>query len=256
MNDNEFITETDRLSMNDELRRFGERVREVVGNNSARSFARSADMYDNILRKYMEGKSDPSRGNLIAISKAGGVNLQWLATGEGPKYPDDEQAGSISDVISTYLVPDKEIREVAKTFIDEYALIPVYQVAVSAGNGSFVGDEYPQKHLAFRRRWLKWRGFDEHDLAVVMANGDSMEPTIPNKSTLVVHTGHKQPKDGNIYVIRNGDQVWVKRIQVKPGSWLLLSENKLYPPIEIPMTEQGQFEIIGQVVHISRDVGE
>ncbi|TVP15846.1 transcriptional regulator [Shewanella sp. KCT] len=141
-------------------------------------------------------------------------------------------------------------------FTSEYALIPVYQVAVSAGNGSFVDNERPEKYLAFRRRWLKWRGFDEQELAVVLANGDSMEPTIPNKSTLVVHTGRKQPKDGNIYVIRNGDQVWVKRIQVKPSSWLLLSENNFYPPIEIPMTEQSQFEIIGQVVHISRDVGE
>jgi phage repressor protein C with HTH and peptisase S24 domain len=246
MSNGEDITKTERPSMNDELRRFGERVKEVVGNNSARAFSRNADMSDNILRKYMEGKSDPSRGNLIAISKAGGVNLLWLATGEGPKYPEDEPTGVISNLTSDH----------SKPFLDEYALIPVYQVAVSAGNGSFVGDEHPEKHLAFRRRWLRWRGFDEHDLAVVMANGDSMEPTIPHKSTLVVHTGRKQPTDGNIYVIRNSDQVWVKRIQVKPGSWLLLSENKFYPPIEIPMTEQSQFEIIGQVVHISRDVGE
>ncbi|QSX32591.1 helix-turn-helix transcriptional regulator [Shewanella avicenniae] len=234
-------------------------VCELVGGK--RKLANMVEISESQLYRYITNASQPTIEPVVEMAKAGGVSLQWLATGEGPKHHEssiasERQMYELSEpkTYSYNTMPTEAA--LYREFQDEYALIPVYQVAVSAGNGSFVGDEYPQKHLAFRRRWLKWRGFDEHDLAVVMANGDSMEPTIPNKSTLVVHTGHKQPKDGNIYVIRNGDQVWVKRIQVKPGSWLLLSENKLYPPIEIPMTEQGQFEIIGQVVHISRDVGE
>lgn len=150
----------------------------------------------------------------------------------------------------------KILGELNNEFGNEFALIPCYPVQVSAGNGSFVDNEQPIKHLAFRRRWLKWRGFDEHDLAIVWASGDSMESTISHKDTLVVHLRRKTPRDGNIYVIRNGDQVWVKYVQVKPYSWLLISENKLYPPIEIPMTEQHQFEIVGEVVHIAKDVGE
>ena len=35
---------------------------------------------------YMKGGSDPSREKLVAIAKAANVNLEWLATGEGPIY--------------------------------------------------------------------------------------------------------------------------------------------------------------------------
>ncbi|AYV14361.1 phage repressor protein [Shewanella chilikensis] len=233
-------------TLKEQVESFRIRLNELIGDQSLRAFANKCALSETAIRKYSVGESTPNIERLYQIANAAGASVNWLTTGEGSKYPEDEATGVISNLTSDH----------SKPFLDEYALIPVYQVAVSAGNGSFVGDEHPEKHLAFRRRWLRWRGFDEHDLAVVMANGDSMEPTIPHKSTLVVHTGRKQPTDGNIYVIRNSDQVWVKRIQVKPGSWLLLSENKFYPPIEIPMTEQSQFEIIGQVVHISRDVGE
>ncbi|QUN06463.1 helix-turn-helix domain-containing protein [Shewanella yunxiaonensis] len=250
-------------TLKEQVESFRIRLNELIGDQSYRAFANKCSLSETAIRKYSVGESTPNLERLYAIAEASGVSLRWLTTGEGPMYQDGTgYFGEIDIPPNTYRYRKEESSTVKEDFHQdgnfkhEYALIPVYQVSVSAGNGSFVGEEHSDKHLAFRRRWLTMRGFDEQDLAVVMANGDSMEPTIPNKSTLVVHTGRKQPTDGNIYVIRNGDQVWVKRIQVKPGAWLLLSENKLYPPIEIPMTEQNQFEIVGQVVHISKDIGD
>lgn len=143
------------------------------------------------------------------------------------------------------------------TFLDEFALIPGYRVQVSAGYGALSPEyEAPVRHLAFRRKWLKWRGFNESDLAIVWCKGDSMEPTISDNNSLVVHTGRTRPVDGHIYVVRNDDQLWVKRVQVLPGAWLLISDNKHYRPITIHKDEQHAFQVIGQVVHISKDVGE
>lgn len=143
------------------------------------------------------------------------------------------------------------------TFLDEFALIPGYRVQVSAGHGTLAPEyEAPVRHLAFRRKWLKWRGFNESDLAIVWCKGDSMEPTISDNNSLVVHTGRTRPVDGHIYVVRNDDQLWVKRVQVLPGAWLLISDNKHYRPITIHKDEQHAFQVIGQVVHISKDVGE
>ncbi|WP_303845197.1 S24 family peptidase [Aeromonas sobria] len=140
---------------------------------------------------------------------------------------------------------------------EEFVLIPGYRVQVSAGHGSLTqGELEPCRHLAFRRKWLRWRGFDEKELAIVWSKGDSMEPTISNNDTLVVHLGRTRPVDGHIYVVRNDDQLWVKRLQVMPSAWLLLSDNKHYQPIEVPKDEQHTFEVIGQVVHIAHDVGE
>ncbi|WP_324042785.1 S24 family peptidase [Aeromonas caviae] len=146
---------------------------------------------------------------------------------------------------------------VYSAFLDEFALIPGYRVQVSAGHGSLTqGELEPCRHLAFRRKWLRWRGFDEKELAIVWSKGDSMEPTISNNDTLVVHLGRTRPVDGHIYVVRNDDQLWVKRLQVLPSAWLLLSDNKHYQPIEVPKDEQHTFEVIGQVVHIAHDIGE
>lgn len=172
--------------------------------------------------------------------------------GPGVEYlisvPDEgEDVNQIQDSVAVY----------GNQFLEEFALIPGYRVQVSAGHGALVqGDEAPCRHLAFRRKWLKWRGFAEKELAIVWNKGDSMEPTISNNDTLVVHLGRTRPGDGHIYVVRNDDQLWVKRLQVRPDAWVLISDNAIYPPMTIPKDEQHTFEVIGQVVHISHDVGE
>ncbi|MCU8068186.1 XRE family transcriptional regulator [Shewanella sp. SM32] len=245
-------SQTQRLSLDNELGRFGERVREVVGSNSARSFARTLNISDNILRKYMDGISDPSRTNLIAIAEAGGVTVEWLATGKGPKYPN----GIIESGHQQIMEGRCGAYKANNDFLSEFALIPGYNVQVSAGWGCEGSDELePTRYLAFRRRWLKWRGFSENDLTLVWAKGDSMDTTISDNDTLLVHMKRNQPTDGNIFVIRNHNQLWVKRVQVMPNSWLLLSDNKVYQSIEVPMDEQHNFQVIGQVVHIAKDIG-
>ncbi|WP_163000650.1 S24 family peptidase [Vibrio owensii] len=153
----------------------------------------------------------------------------------------------------------KTIEELSKAncFDDEFAMIPGYSVQVSAGHGCISGkNSSPTRHLAFRRKWLKWKGFSEKDLTVVWAKGDSMHPTISDNDTLVVHLGRKEPKDGYIYVFRNGDELFVKRYQSILGSWRLISDNSLYSPIDIPKHEQHQFEVIGQVVHVAKDIAD
>ena len=42
--------------------------------------------------EYLAGNAEPSRPRLVAIAKAAGVSVDWLATGEGPKWPNDRVA--------------------------------------------------------------------------------------------------------------------------------------------------------------------
>lgn len=176
-----------------------------------------------------------------------GPGVEYLVEVSSEQISQQEQSERVEEPEAVYL----------NQFMEEFALIPGYRVQVSAGHGALAQvDEAPCRHLAFRRKWLKWRGFAEKELAIVWSKGDSMEPTISNNDTLVVHLGRTRPVDGHIYVVRNDDQLWVKRLQVLPSAWLLLSDNKHYQPIEVPKDEQHTFEVIGQVVHISHDVGE
>lgn len=176
-----------------------------------------------------------------------GPGVEYLVEVSSEQIAKQEQCERVEEPEAVYL----------NQFMEEFVLIPGYRVQVSAGHGSLTqGELEPCRHLAFRRKWLRWRGFDEKELAIVWSKGDSMEPTISNNDTLVVHLGRTRPVDGHIYVVRNDDQLWVKRLQVLPSAWLLLSDNKHYQPIEVPKDEQHTFEVIGQVVHIAHDVGE
>ena len=222
---------------------FRERLREVIGDESVHSFSRKCELSEATLRGYLRGISYPTIDRLNKIAITAGTSMAWLV-GEEP-----DAALKVQDAPGSYVISD--------AFLDEFALIPGYRVQVSAGHGALSqGETEPYRHLAFRRKWLKWRGFEEKELVIVWSKGDSMEPTISNNDTLVVHLGRTRPVDGHIYVVRNDDQLWVKRLQVLPHAWLLISDNSLYKEIEVPKDEQHTFEVIGQVVHIAHDVGE
>lgn len=221
---------------------FSERLSSLIGHGSGRKFSRETGISYSKLHNYLSGVSLPTLDSLVTLAEATGASIEWLATGK-------DGAGYVQEAAADYCHTQE--------FTDEFALIPGYRVQVSAGHGALTqGELEPCRHLAFRRKWLRWRGFDEKELAIVWSKGDSMEPTISNNDTLVVHLGRTRPVDGHIYVVRNDDQLWVKRLQVMPSAWLLLSDNKHYQPIEVPKDEQHTFEVIGQVVHIAHDVGE
>lgn len=179
---------------------------------------------------------------------------------EGVKGPGVEYELPINIAIDKP-VDNNEEREGDLVYInqimDEFALIPGYRIQVSAGHGSLNPDQLePSRYLAFRRKWLKFRGFSEKELAIVWAKGDSMEPTIHSNDTLVVHLGRKNPADGHIYIFRNGEELFVKRYQSMLGTWRLISDNSFYSALDVPKQEQHQFEVVGQVVHIAKDIGD
>ncbi|MCU4378256.1 XRE family transcriptional regulator [Acinetobacter haemolyticus] len=139
-------------------------------------------------------------------------------------------------------------------FSDEFDLVNVYDVAISAGHGSIcTGDAKPISRLAFRKDWLSKNGLYSKDLIIVHATGDSMFPTIEDKEPLLVNTIDKSLTDGFIYVIRTGEHFWVKRIQRQiDGSILLISDNKTYPPMQLDLNEASDIEILGKWIPPSR----
>lgn len=183
---------------------FTERLTALIGTQLARGFAQKAGMGDSTLRAILNG-SMPTLDNLLRIADAAEVSVEWLATGKEPTKSDSQ-------------------------FEEEFALIPGYNVQVAAGHESIAGDEAPTRELALRRKWLRFRGFNENDLALVFAKGDSMEPTTSDNETVMVDTSKQKLRDGHIYLIQNGDHLLVKRIQTLWNDGVqLLSDNKEYP---------------------------
>ena len=184
-------------------------------------------------QQILEGKIEPPLLVLEGLVTKFGIDAQWLLTGKSYK-PQTQDIETNQD----------------------YEYIPMFDVEVSAGNGAAAyGVTDPAMHLAFRKDWLKSRGLFAKDLNCVVARGDSMEPTINSKDTLLVDTSKNNPRDGQIYVIRSGDTLWVKRIQKQiDGSLLLISDNDTYPPMSLTLADHPDIQVIGQVVQISKDL--
>lgn len=205
------------------------RIKTLMGNLSESAFAQKCKIPLSTMRKYLSG-STPGLDKAAQIAEANGVPLEWLATGKQPTKSDSQ-------------------------FEEEFALIPGYNVQVAAGHGAIARDESPTRELAFRRKWLRFRGFHEQDLALVFAKGDSMEPTISDNETVMVDTSERKLRDGHIYVIRNGDHLLVKRVQTLWNDGVqLLSDNKEYPPQEISSADLASLEVIGKVVWVGKDL--
>ncbi|HHK6008332.1 TPA: helix-turn-helix transcriptional regulator [Neisseria subflava] len=211
-----------------------EKIRQVIEFNKITldEFAEKIGEKPTRLKDVLRGKQRPPLEMIQSIVENFQIDANWLIGKGGNFHP---------------------IEEIDK---DEYAYIPMYDVEVSAGNGAAAyGVAEPANHLAYRKDWLKLRGLFAKDLNCVTARGDSMEPTIHSKDTLLVDTSKNNPRDGQIYVIRSGDTLWVKRIQKQiDGSLLLISDNDTYPPMSLMLADHPDIQVIGQVVQISKDL--
>lgn len=225
--------------MNFEL--FSDRISHLADSHKSLSaFAREVGVSESVVRKWRDGTSEPSRKNLEAIAKASGVNIEWLVLG----------TGSITGSEAPHAVHNEE-----ESIHDEYAFIPGYNIQVSAGHGTLAGSEEVSRKLAFRRKWLKFKGLNEKDLVVVFAKGDSMEPTISDNNTIMVDTSDKSPQDGRMYVIRVDGHLVVKRTSLVPGQGvLLISDNKDYPPHLVKFDSSNpDLAVVGRVVWVGKD---
>ena len=164
-------------------------------------------------------------------------------------YPTEIQAPDIEETAGRYI---KEALNKASELVS----VPFYKTFASAGFGAFNNDVYePDDFVGLSARWLQQRSLQKNKLAFILTSGDSMTPTIHHGDMLLINRAVTTPRDGQIYVIRSGDQLWVKRVQGIPGGIRLISDNKqIYAPIELMFEDNLNFEVLGQVVFIGHDL--
>lgn len=101
---------------------------------------------------------------------------------------------------------------------DEYA-VPFYQdVRLAAGNG-FADDieDYNNFKLRFSKATLRKQGVQYENAVCVIADGNSMEPVIPDGTTVGIDLGNKTIRDGKIYAINHGGLLRIKLLYNMPN---------------------------------------
>lgn len=130
-------------------------------------------------------------------------------------------------------------------------IIPRYTVKASAGHGEPVleVDTEGQPNY-FRSGWAQKNGYKPDGLFSIVAMGDSMEPTIPNGASLIVHR-QTEIVSGRVHVLCRGDECYVKRlIRQMDGSILVKSENPDYKDVLISPDDPIPLHVVGLVVSV------
>jgi putative CI protein len=130
---------------------------------------------------------------------------------------------------------------------DEVA-VPFYQdVRLSAGNG-FADDiaDYNNFKLRFSKATLRKQGVQYENAVCVVADGNSMEPVIPDGTTVGIDLGNKTIRDGKIYAINHGGLLRIKLLYNMPNEQVKIrSYNSDEHPDEI--AELQDISVLGKV---------
>lgn len=154
-----------------------------------------------------------------------GVNPSWLLTGEGEMFT---------------ATKEEPVRHPIKTIAEciEGLLIPYLDQPVSAGFGqALLNEEDNDRYICIPDTGGK------KDLKALTVKGDSMEPTLKHGDIVVCDTGGW---DGDgVYVIKTHEFAFVKRVVLQTEGYQVISDNKMYPPYQVPVSEDTV--IVGKV---------
>jgi phage repressor protein C with HTH and peptisase S24 domain len=169
---------------------------------------------------------------ILELYRKYGVNPDWIETGKGKMFIVERNGSAI---------------------VPEYKSVPYVKARLCAGDGSFEVDETIRDYWMFRADWLSCKGSASH-MVLIDIYGNSMEPELKHKDTVMVDTSQKDILAGSIYAVGIDDTIMVKRIEKHPGKLVLRSDNKDYESVYLSPNELESFRIIGKVVWITRDV--
>lgn len=171
--------------------------------------------------KSLEGGKSPLTVEKINLLKEkADVNPIWVLYGEGTMFLSDE-------------VVSKDV------------LIPYYDdIRASAGFGALNGDVREPEYIHLPSLLS---GFCRSKTEAIRCSGDSMTPFLKDGDVMFVDRSEVDIKDGEVYVVRFGDDLFVKRLYKMPGGKIVArSDNDRYP--EFNLTNE-PFEVLGHVIY-------
>ncbi len=188
------------------------------------------------------GHENGSRGVTASAAKAYArafrVSPEWLMFGGGsgetdaPARVDDDHPPAVGS-----------------------ALIPVYDVAASAGYGALVDTETIAYSMAFPPNYLHHvTSSNPRHLAIISVKGDSMSPTLKHDDIVMLDSSKTSLDYDGLFVLRYGEALHVKRVgrSGRRGHIMVMSDNRSeYPVVEYALED---VQAIGKVVWFGKKV--
>jgi len=193
--------------------------------------ARAVGLSDNAIYKWLAGRGQPSLASAIAIARAAGVSLEWLAGGRA-RTAEGLRGQPPSDA--------------------DHIKLPRGEVRLGSKRGGRLRTPQIVDVISFAPRWLQSRlTVDPERLILMEVSGDAMEPTLRHGDLALADLRENHASVDGLYVLRQNGALAVKRLQRSGvGARLIVrSDNSAYPPIEIPAA---QIKIVGRVIWMGK----
>jgi len=171
--------------------------------------------------------------NAVARNKTS-VSIRALkkiaeALGVSPSY-------FLEDYESLSFINNKELKD--EVIAREYVMIPVI-TGVGAG-----GEIITRDHVLIRRGQVPVK-----TVVAFEVKGDSMEPTIPSQSIVLVDREDRELQEGKVYLFvrTNGNDengLLIRRVYKGDKGWMLVPDNRRYPP-----EDAAGYSVVGRVLY-------
>ncbi|MDC9591439.1 helix-turn-helix transcriptional regulator [Xenorhabdus sp. XENO-10] len=191
-----------------------------------------------------ESSTEPKKARLTALAHVLSVDVNWLLFGVNAESQKREEQ----------IPPESEWIPVASwdsnTPLDsgEVEVPFLKDIEFACGSGRCINDDYHGYKLRFSKATLRRIGISTDGSSVLCfpAKGNSMEPMIPDGTTVAVDINNKRIIDGAVYAI---EQDGLKRLKVlyrRPaGKILIRSYNR--DEYEDEIADEEKMNIIGKV---------
>lgn len=193
-----------------------------------------------------KGLSYAELEKLTGVSKSA---LQRYASGETKKIPVDaiESIAAATGVTARYLMGWDDESNISAVISENIHMVPVFE-SVSAGFGA----DAQNRVIEFMPLFIE-SDTEAASTICVRVCGDSMHPKIEDGD--IVQVLKQDTADtGDIVVILDGDEAYVKRFIHSRTGVILESLNPAYPPMKYTKAESNELRIVGIVKRIIRDV--
>jgi len=197
------------------------------------------------IQKLTTGKA-ASTTRILEIANALRVNPSWLSNGSGEMRINPSKESNIG--------PESEWARVDAwdsdtPLPDDEVEVPFLKdIEFACGDGRISDEDYNGFMLRFSKATLRRVGANTDGSGVLCfpARGNSMEPIIPDGTTVAVDCNNKKVIDGKLYAINQDGLKRIKMLHLLPGGKIgVRSFNKAeYPDEEI---DKSGIEIIGRV---------
>lgn len=143
-------------------------------------------------------------------------------------------------------------RRIAERRYTETIEIKYLNVAGSMGAGLTIPDhDHSVSSFSVDLTWLRNNvSFTApQNLCLIDGRGDSMTPTFNDGDVLVVDRGVNRADVDAVYVLTRDGELYIKRLQrLGQDTFLMISDNPVYRPVEIKINGSSDFRVLARVV--------